>query len=321
MAGSREKSSPPFKVRPEALRRPAAPKHGLRGKAAISRDLDALREKIARLESGPAFRSYRCGGKGEGRDGAWRPALPLGVAAIDTHLPWGGLPVGALHEVIAGDVSAAATGFALALAALFQERRTALPCLWCTNANTLYGPGLAAFGVETEHLLLARGRNDKEVLWAAEEGLRSAALSAVFAEVRFLGLEAGRRLALAARESGVTAFLLRPFGAEPGPTAALTRWRVASETSLGEAPANGVGTPRWWLELLRCRNAMPAAWRAAWRGAAEMARDEAWKEKHGADKETRGFSLAAEIVDRPDPSGKEESGRTCITAPIKARAN
>ncbi|MEE8279855.1 MAG: hypothetical protein V3R55_04045, partial [Alphaproteobacteria bacterium] len=266
MAQSREKSSADPKALSQAPGRPAAPKQGAprygpRGKAACNRDLDALRETIARLESGPALRPYGCGGKGEGRDAARRPVLPLGVAAIDARLPWGGLPAGALHEVIAGDVSAAATGFALALAALFQERGPARPCLWCTNGDTLYGPGFAAFGVDTRHLLLARGRNDKEVLWAAEEGLRSAALSAVFAEVRSLGLEAGRRLALAARESGVTAFLLRPFGASPAPSAAFTRWRVASETSLGEAPANGVGTPCWRLELLRCRNAPPAAWR------------------------------------------------------------
>ncbi|HOT81858.1 MAG TPA: hypothetical protein PLQ12_00945, partial [Candidatus Defluviicoccus seviourii] len=32
-----------------------------------------------------------------------RPPVPLGLAAIDRTLPWGGLPRGCLHEILAAD--------------------------------------------------------------------------------------------------------------------------------------------------------------------------------------------------------------------------
>ena len=311
------------------------------GEKVPDRGLDALRAKIARLEGPPALHSPKAGPKAgseaESKDSGGapprRPVVALGVKAIDGYLPWGGLPAGALHEVIAGDVSAAATAFALTLAASLaagegRGRKGPAPFLWCVNGNVPYGPGLAAFGIEDHQLLVVRGRNDRDVLWAAEEGLGARALAAVFAEVHALDLTASRRLALAARESGVTAFALRPFGTAPAATAALTRWRVTSAQSLGEASERGVGTACWRLELLRCRNAMPKAWRVAWRGAAagrwDVTRKQAWEEEHGRENgdrgETGGLSLAAEISDRPDPPGKE-SGRTYTTTPLGPAAN
>ena len=316
------------------------------------RDLDALRAKIARLEGTPAHHSFKAGSKAESKDSddapPRRPVLPLGVKAIDGYLPWGGLPAGALHEVIAGDVSPAATAFVLALltspaAGEGRGGKGPAPFLWCVNGDVPYRPGLAAFGIEDHQLLVVRGRNDRDVLWAAEEGLGAGALAAVFAEIHALDLTASRRLALAARKSGVTAFALRPFGTapaapgeagcagqSPAATAALTRWRVTSAQSLGEASERGIGTACWRLELLRCRNAMPKTWRVAWRGAAlrrwDVTRKQAWEEEHGRENggqgETGGLSLAAEISDRPDHPGKE-SGRTYTTplGPAARRAS
>lgn len=333
---------------PKAPERSGERRPGRRERAAATgtgpdvpdRGLDALRAKIARLEGPRALHSFKAGPKAgseaESKDSGGapprRPVVALGVKAIDGYLPWGGLPAGALHEVIAGDVSAAATAFALTLAASLaagegRGRKGPAPFLWCVNGNVPYGPGLAAFGIEDHQLLVVRGRNDRDVLWAAEEGLGARALAAVFAEVHALDLTASRRLALAARESGVTAFALRPFGTAPAATAALTRWRVTSAQSLGEASDGGVGTACWRLELLRCRNAMPKAWRVAWRGAAagrwDLTRNQAWKEEHGRENggggETGGLSLATEISDRPDHPGKE-SGRT-YTTPLEPAAN
>ena len=52
--------------------------------------LDDLRRRIAHLEH-PAL-DAASGPLGTG-------ALPLGVAEIDSHLPWGGLAPAALHEI------------------------------------------------------------------------------------------------------------------------------------------------------------------------------------------------------------------------------
>ena len=66
-----------------------------------------LRQEIARLE----------GLDGGPRDNS---CLPVGVPAIDNHLPWQGLPTAGLHEV-AGD--AAALGFCAALLGRLAESR------------------------------------------------------------------------------------------------------------------------------------------------------------------------------------------------------
>ena len=68
--------------------------------------LDRLRAAIRRIEgAGPAW-----------SDGG-AAVLPLGIGEIDAHLPWGGLPAGALHEIVAAD-AAMASAFSAYLASL-----------------------------------------------------------------------------------------------------------------------------------------------------------------------------------------------------------
>jgi protein ImuA len=219
--------------------------------------LARLRAKIAHLES-----TAHCGtGAGPGA-----APLTLGLDAIDRYLPGGGLQRGAVHEIAAGDGGAAATGFALVLAARLMARAPGRSLLWCTggrHAVPLYGPGLGAFGVAPAELLLAATGGEDETLWAMEEGLACPALAGVVGELHTLSPTAGRRLALAARESGVTALLLRPEGAS-GATIFTTRWQVAS-TPL-PAPPHGSGEAcAWQVRLRRARGAMPKSWHLLWR--------------------------------------------------------
>src|SRR4051812_42741456 len=69
-------------------------------------DIAALRDRVRRLEQPSA---------------APPGVLPVGVAALDRHLPGGGLALGAVHEILGqgGDEEdgAAAAGFAAAIAA------------------------------------------------------------------------------------------------------------------------------------------------------------------------------------------------------------
>ena len=76
-----------------------------------------LRDRIAALEAP------------DGRKGF--AVLPLGVAAIDAVLPWGGLPLGALHEIAAADDpdDAAALGFAAIVLGRLAARQDK-PVLW-----------------------------------------------------------------------------------------------------------------------------------------------------------------------------------------------
>lgn len=227
------------------------------------------------------------------RAGARAPApaiktVSVGAAAIDAALPWNGLPAQGLHEIF-GD--AAAFGFCASLLVRLLAH-THAPILWCRPARDahgeLYGQGLAAAGLDPERLILVHGRDDTEILWAMEEGLRSAALAAVVGSPRKIPPIAGRRLQLAAEESGTAGFLLRPedeqtggrqTGRQAATSAALSRWRVLSAPS---QPARGtggqiiaMGPPQWRLELQRCRFAMasgqnlreagkPRAWLVEW---------------------------------------------------------
>jgi protein ImuA len=257
--------------------------------------LAALRERIHALE----------------RSGA-APArvLPFGLPAVDAALPGGGLALGALHEVMGAgpdeeDGAVAAAFAAGRLAGL--ARRHGGPVLWCLAADDLYAPGLAAHGLPPERLIVARCRDDTDILWAMEEGLRSAALAAVLGEIGTLAPTAGRRLQLACEAGGVTGFVLRRWrtaGAaasqRAAPNAAVTRWRVAAAPSraTGEPLAGpqvpltatggtlfrrepGIGMPLWRVELVRCRGGSPAAW---------------LMEESDA---TGHVALAAELADRP----------------------
>jgi len=144
----------------------------------------------------------------------------------------------------------------------------------------LYGPGLAAHGLDPAWVVLVTPRRDQDLLWAVEEGLRTGAaptsqarglkahgLAAVVGEIGRLPMVAGRRLQLAAEHSGLTALLLRRWrnAAEAAaertrPSAAVTRWRIAALPSRDIAGMPGIGRPRWRVELLRVRGGVPVSW-------------------------------------------------------------
>ena len=52
---------------------------------------------------------------------------------------------------------AAASGFCAALLGALS-RRAAMPVLWVTRDRTLYGPGLAALGLDPARLVIVRAR-------------------------------------------------------------------------------------------------------------------------------------------------------------------
>jgi protein ImuA len=192
----------------------------------------------------------------------------IGAPELEAHLPWGGLPRGALHEV-AGEgadreQAAAASGFAALWLAKLQA---AGPVLWIVRAASrsavdLYAHGLRRLALDPDRLILIAARRDDEALWSMEEGLKAKALGAVLGEVGKLDLTASRRLQLAAEASGVTAFVLRRWRlmelAEreaAQPIAAVTRWRIAALPT-----ASSDGDLHWRVSLARCRGGRPGTW-------------------------------------------------------------
>jgi len=231
----------------------------------------ALRRRITAIEHGPALPRSKSGSKGGSDD---VPPLTLGVPGIDEGLPGGGLVRAGLHEILSGH----GTGTALAFAAVLAARRAALDqagrVLWCLSAQgsygpELYGPGLAAFGLGAKQLILVRGRDERQRLWAMEEALQCAGLAMVVGEVGRLDLGQSRRLQLAAEASGVTALLLQGVhGGAQGVSAARTRWRITPQPSAPSHGYIGIGAPRCRVELLRCKGGRPGEWLLQWNGTA-----------------------------------------------------
>jgi protein ImuA len=196
----------------------------------------------------------------EGGSGLGRAVVPLG-APLDAALPWGGLPAAALHEV----AGAAAGSFVAALAGRLAAARGAL--VWCQTAaserrlGALYGPGLAAFGIDWRRLVLVRARDGREALWAMEEALRSPAVACTIAESDRLDLVMSRRLMLAAEAGGGAGLVLRPGAPDVAPNAALTRWHAEPLAPRDLAGSGGLG---WRLSLWRCRGGAPGHWKVVW---------------------------------------------------------
>jgi protein ImuA len=167
---------------------------------------------------------------------------------------------GSSHEfyarITADAVSCA--GLALGLAA----QSSGGPLLWvrlapfAAETGMPDAPGLAEFGLDPSRLILARVRDVRSALQAGLEGARCGALRGVFIELwgetRLYDLTASRRLALAAKASGVAVFVSR-IAAEPVPSAAQTRWLMRAAPSRALA-ARAPGRPAFELVLLRARN-------------------------------------------------------------------
>lgn len=218
-----------------------------------------------------------------------RPVLPFGIPALDERLANEGLRLDALHEIAAATPSmgddASATLFIAGIAA-----RAWGSVLWVVRRRDLFAPGLYQAGLDPERVLYAEAADDAEVLALMEEGLRHRGLGAVIGETRKAAMASTRRLQLAA-EGGRTIALLQKRhareGAEPlaVPSAAVTRWRVASAPST-PLSVPGIGRARWQLSLVRQRGG------------------ESFDTLVEACDDTGRLALPAGLVDRPDQAAR-----------------
>lgn len=196
----------------------------------------------------------------EGDGHSRREVLPFGVEPLDQRLGDGGLRLDSLHEIAAatphpGD-DASATLFLAGIAA-----RAWGPVLWVVRRRDLFAPGLYQVGLAPHRVIYAEAADDAELLALMEEGLRHRCLGAVIGEARRAATASTRRLQLAAEGGRTIALLMKRHareGADPFavPSAAVTRWRVASAPST-PLPVAGIGRARWHLSLVRQRGGDP----------------------------------------------------------------
>lgn len=171
--------------------------------------LDALERRYPGL--------WRAGQLGHlGRAGSV-PALPTGHAALSAELPGGGWPMGALTELLLADAGVGELRLLrpalLALAA--AQRRVALvgpPYL--PNAMCLAEWGLPASQLFWVRPPAGAGRAaaQADVLWAAEQVLRSQAFGGVMVWLPTARPEALRRLQVLAQAGDAVVWACRPAG-------------------------------------------------------------------------------------------------------------
>ncbi|MDB5700131.1 MAG: hypothetical protein JWL66_330 [Sphingomonadales bacterium] len=209
------------------------------------------------------------------------PPVAMGVADVDTRLN-GGLARAALHEFFAAspaDVSALA-GFAVMIA--IRAQLGAKPVIWVRedrgdrNNGRLYAQGLVELGADPDRFMIVHAPDTLALLRAAADSVKCSGVGAVFIEpwgkAPELDLTASRRLSMSAAQSGVMTLLLRS-GAEPQPSAALTRWRIgcAPSTAIATDPEDWIpeegdsemdsfapGPPAFDIEMLRHRGGLPS---------------------------------------------------------------
>ena len=158
-----------------------------------------------------------------------------------------------MHEVC----GPGALDFAFALAG---QRRGAV--LWAREAWQTNQINPAGFGkyFDPHNLLIARCKDQIEVLSTAEEALRSGAVALSVLELtRPIGLTAGRRLQLAAKAGQSTGLCIVPDGM--GSNAAETRWRC---DPIFDAAASTL--QRW--EIIKNKSGTLTAWNIRWNAEA-----------------------------------------------------
>jgi protein ImuA len=152
----------------------------------------------------------------------------------------------------------------------------AKPLLWVQERMAILESGrVHPPGLGVPNLIHVEARDARSALWAMEEGLRCAGLSGVIGELwgdpAALDFTATRRLAVAAEQTGVAAFLIR-LGGHANLSGARIRWRIASLPSLaGPFDPRAPGPSVWDAELFRARGAAPGRWSIADEPQAEHA--------------------------------------------------
>jgi protein ImuA len=208
--------------------------------------------------------------------------LAFGLAALDCHLPNGGIATSALHEVVPARQAAlpAAFGFIVAALARFfssppasmhsgmRERGPGggrkkkivfvMPGYEARQCGRLSAHGLNGLGFNPSRAILVETAHRHDTLWALMEALRSQAPQAVVGMIDRLDLKRSQKLHLAAADSGLPLLLLRPSQTLES-SAAATRWRIGAAAAARER-FGSYARPRWHLQLERCRNGRPGEW-------------------------------------------------------------
>jgi len=155
----------------------------------------------------------------------WSPRCwPTGLESLDAALPGGGLPGGAIVDILAETSGVGSTSLAMRIAVSAAPNDSGLPrgskpaarggtepyVVWVDTQGDFYPPAAADFGLRLDRLIVLRVRDKRQVFWAVDQSLRCRAIGVVIASMADLDARSSRRLQLAAESSGALGLLLRP---------------------------------------------------------------------------------------------------------------
>ncbi len=229
------------------------------------------------------------------------------------------VPERGLEEVAAAEPQdlAAALAFALLRVSPEPEKGPQRPGLfvaakaWLRERGRPFAQGWqiqAPSGAPSDSgLIVVAVADERQVIWALEEALKSGAVGGAVAALSAPDFVATRRLAFAARSGGAAAAILRTTGAD-GLSAAWRRWRIGSLASAPQAfDVRAPGPARLRAELTRRRDGLPGVWELEWDDDRRIWRDA--KSGPAAAQQARGLRLAAGLAsDGLDPFGASSEG-------------
>lgn len=188
-----------------------------------------------------------------------------GLGSIIDAFPNRSFPIGHIHEFLSSSTEDVATssGFIAGLFSTLLKQNGVI--LWISTARKVFPPALKNFGVQPDRFIFIDLKKEKDVLWAMDEALKCAALTAVVGELKEITFTESQRLQLAVEQSQVTGFVLRHCTKKIGTTACVSRWRITSIPSEIPDELPGLGFPTWRVELLRIRNGKAGVWNLQWK--------------------------------------------------------
>jgi hypothetical protein len=164
-----------------------------------------------------------------------------GVKELDTVLPNGGWPVGAIVELM--PMSIGIGEFRLLMPLLARLTRTERHIALIGTPYVPFAPALIQQGVKLDRLLIINASNPEDTLWAFEQTLRCKSFGAVVAWPSAVKDREVRRLQLSAEAGRSIGFLYRPAAAALESSPAAVRLKLqATKTSLQ-------------IDILKCRGA------------------------------------------------------------------
>jgi len=166
-----------------------------------------------------------------------------GHGRLDTYLPGGGWPVGAVTELVTNQPGLGE--FSLLFPALAEISHTGQWLILVDPPWVPYPAALQGHGLVLEQLLLVRTHSARESLWACEQALHGIQGGAVLAWPEQASFARLRRLQLAAEANAKLAFLFRPEQALTSASPCALRLHLQDAVQ-----GNARGTR---IDILKCR--------------------------------------------------------------------